>query len=107
MYVRPRIRILGAILAIGLVLALSFTTAQLRAQTAAAAETLPSAVASSITPIAIVPLDSRIPGSAAAVTGALQVTGGRAFIAASGTVVSGSTTTEVSLPHRGTLRVCA
>ncbi len=41
------------------------------------------------------------------VTGALQVVGGRAFIAASGTVTSGATTTEVSLPQRGTLRVCA
>jgi hypothetical protein len=58
-------------------------------------------------PIAIVPLDSRIPGSAAIVTGALQVIGGRAFIAANGTVTSGATTTEVSLPQRGTLRVCA
>jgi hypothetical protein len=58
-------------------------------------------------PIAIVPLDSRIPGSAAMVTGALQVLGGRAFIAASGTVTSGTTTTDVSLPQRGTLRVCA
>jgi hypothetical protein len=41
------------------------------------------------------------------VTGALQVVGGRAFIAANGTVTSGATTTEVSLPQRGTLRVCA
>ncbi len=53
------------------------------------------------------PLDSRIPGSAAIVTGALQVIGGRAFIVANGTVTSGATTTEVSLPQRGTLRVCA
>ena len=58
-------------------------------------------------PIAIVPLDTRIPGSAAIVTGALQVIGGRAFIEASGTVTSGTTTTEVDLPRRGTLRVCA
>jgi len=58
-------------------------------------------------PIAIVPLDSNNPGSAATVTGALQVTGGKAIITASGTVMSGSTTTEVVLPHRGTLRVCA
>lgn len=77
-----------------------------RAQTAAAAESLPPS-ASSIVPIAIVPLDSRVPGSAAAVTGALQVTGGRALIAANGTVVAGATTTDVTLPHRGTLRVCA
>lgn len=58
-------------------------------------------------PIAIVPLDSRLPDSAAAVTGALQVTGGRALIAANGTVTSGTATTDVALPNRGTLRVCA
>ncbi len=58
-------------------------------------------------PIAIVPLDSNNAGSAAAVTGALRVTGGKALIAASGTVTSGTATTEVLLPHRGTLRVCA
>lgn len=58
-------------------------------------------------PIAIVPLDSRLPDSAAAVTGALQVTGGRALIATNGTVTSGTATTDVALPNRGTLRVCA
>ena len=65
------------------------------------------AVAPSPTPLAIVPLDSNNAGSAATVTGALQVTGGKALIAASGTVTSGAATTEVLLPHRGTLRVCA
>jgi hypothetical protein len=58
-------------------------------------------------PIAIVPLDSKVAGGAAMVTGALQVTEGRAMIASSGAVTSGASTTEVSLPHRGTLRVCA
>jgi len=58
-------------------------------------------------PIAIVPLDSKEPGSASMVTGALQVSGGKALIASSGAVTSGAATTEVSLPHRGTLRVCA
>jgi len=58
-------------------------------------------------PIAIVSLDSRIPGSAAVVTGALQVMNGRAFIATSGTISSGAETTEVSLPQRGKLQVCA
>lgn len=53
-------------------------------------------------PIAIIPLDS-----AASVTGALQVTAGKAMIAANGTVSSGEKTTEVILPHRGVLRVCA
>ena len=58
-------------------------------------------------PIAIVPLDSKNPGQAATVTGALEVTSGKAIIAASGAITSGSQTTEVILPHRGVLRVCA
>jgi hypothetical protein len=62
---------------------------------------------SSITPIAIVPLDSKNPDVAAKLTGALEVTQGRAVIVASGTITSGSQTTEVVLPHRGVLRVCA
>jgi hypothetical protein len=58
-------------------------------------------------PIAIVPLDSKNPDAAAKVTGALEVSQGKAIIAVSGTVTSGSHTTDVSLPHRGVLRVCA
>ena len=58
-------------------------------------------------PIAIVPLDSNNPDAKATVTGALEVSQGRAVIAASGTVTSGSETTQVTLPHRGMLRVCA
>ncbi len=58
-------------------------------------------------PIAIVPLDSRNPDQAAKVTGALEVSQGKAVIVASGTVTSGAETTEVILPHRGVLRVCA
>jgi hypothetical protein len=69
--------------------------APLHAQTAASA------------PIAIVPLDNKNPDAAARVTGALEVSQGKAIIVASGTVTSGSQTTEVSLPHRGVLRVCA
>ena len=57
-------------------------------------------------PIAIVPLDA--PGDQApTVTGALEVTAGKAIIVTSGSVTSGSTTTNVTLPRRGTLRVCA
>jgi len=41
------------------------------------------------------------------VTGALEVTKGKAVIAASGAVTAGDRTTEVILPHRGVLRVCA
>jgi len=58
-------------------------------------------------PIAIVPLENGKNGTGAKVTGALEVSGGRAVIVASGTVESGAGTTEVLLPHRGTLRVCA
>jgi hypothetical protein len=58
-------------------------------------------------PIAIVPLDSKNADKGAVVTGALEVSEGRAVIAASGTITAGSETTNVILPHRGTLRVCA
>ncbi|HMG86212.1 MAG TPA: hypothetical protein VK574_10725 [Terracidiphilus sp.] len=58
-------------------------------------------------PIAIVPLDSKDPASAAMVTGALQVANGRAMIATNGAITSGTGTTEVTLPRRGVLRVCA
>lgn len=68
----------------------------LHAQTAAAS-----------VPIAIVPINSDNPNDAAVVTGALEVTAGKAMIAASGSVTSGTRTTDVILPRRGTLRVCA
>lgn len=81
---------------------------------AALAQTQPQATAIAVpaastmsNPIAIVPLDSRVPGSAAVVTGALQVVNGRALISSSGTVSSGPTPTEVALPNRGALRICA
>jgi hypothetical protein len=53
-------------------------------------------------PIAIVPIDA-----SGTVTGALRVADGKAIIATSGTVTSGTKTTEVVLPRRGVLRVCA
>jgi hypothetical protein len=62
----------------------------------------PTASTSSAGPIAIVPVDS-----GATVTGALQVSSGKTVIAASGSVTSGDKTTEVMLPRRGVLRVCA
>jgi hypothetical protein len=58
-------------------------------------------------PIAIVSLDSKDPGSAALVTGALQVANGRAMIATNGAITAGASTTDVTLPHRGVLRVCS
>jgi hypothetical protein len=60
-----------------------------------------------VRPLAIVPLDAKLPGAAAEVTGALQVYNGRAFIASSGAITAGAATTQVTLPYRGTLRVCA
>jgi hypothetical protein len=82
----------------------------LHAQEPAVAPAAPQAAApqaSPIAPIAIVKLDDKNPDTAAKVTGALEVTSNKAIIAASGTVTSGSQTTEVLLPHRGVLRVCA
>lgn len=58
-------------------------------------------------PIAIVPMDANIPGAAAEVTGGLQVYNGRAFIANSASITAGGQTTDVVLPYRGTLHVCA
>jgi hypothetical protein len=58
-------------------------------------------------PIAIIPLAGKNPDAAAKVTGALEVSQGKAVIAVSGAITSGSETTEVVLPRRGVLRVCA
>lgn len=58
-------------------------------------------------PIAIVPLEGTGSNGAPTVTGALEVTKGKAAIAASGAVTAGDRTTEVTLPRRGVLRVCA
>ena len=79
----------------------------LAASAAVSGQDLPpdAAVAAPVTPggpIAIVPVDS-----AATVTGAMQVNAGKALIGASGSIASADKTTEVVLPHRGLLRVCA
>jgi hypothetical protein len=58
-------------------------------------------------PIAIVPLDSKIPGAASEVTGDLQVFNGRALIAANASVTAGAETAHITLPNRGELLVCA
>lgn len=64
--------------------------------------------ASAASPIAIVPLESATPGGAATVSGALQVTAGKALIAANGAVTAGArANTDIALPQRGSLRVCA
>ena len=58
------------------------------------------------TPIAIVSLDAHPGGAGPTVTGALQVTAGKAVIAASGQVTAGSEPADVQLPRRGSLKVC-
>ena len=62
----------------------------------------PSPASASSDPIAIVPIDA-----SATVTGGLRVAEGKALITSNGTVSSAGKTTEVVLPHRGVLRVCA
>ena len=80
----------------------------LRAQEPAIAPpTAPAPATIAPHPIAIVPLDHKIPGFAADVTGGLEVGDGRAIIVASGAITSGAETTQVTLPYRGALRVCA
>jgi hypothetical protein len=68
-------------------------------------EATPAAIAvapADLTPIAIVSIDA-----SSSVTGALEVSSGKAIIATSGTIASGDKATDVILPRRGTLRVCA
>ncbi len=89
-----------------LALAALALTQVLCAQSAPAPQA-PAAASAPIAPIAIVQIDNKNPDAAAKVTGALEISQGKAVIAASGTVTSGSQTTEVVLPHRGVLRVCA
>lgn len=88
-----------------LTIVLCVAAGNLAAQTANPAPAQPVAAATQA--IAIVSLDSLTPGGGATVTGALQVNGTRALIAASGTVNAGTTNTDVDLPRRGTLRICA
>ena len=78
-------------------------SAQLHAQ-----QGQPVAAEPAAAPLAIVPLEADAkPGQAPTITGALEVTSGRAMIAASGQIASGSRATRVILPRRGEMRVCA
>ncbi len=58
-------------------------------------------------PIAIVTVNGPDVSANPTVTGALEISGGKAMIVASGSITAGDRTTTVVLPHRGTLRVCA
>jgi hypothetical protein len=80
----------------------SCACAQTPVQPSQVAEALPAVSASAHTPIAIVPVDA-----SATVTGALEITRGKAMIATAGSITSGAKATDVILPRRGTLRVCA
>lgn len=104
----------AGLLATGLFACAPFAEAAcIGAQEPGAAQTTPTAAQTTERgpgdprPIAIVSLDAKTAGSAAEVTGAMRVYNGRAFIAANGTVTSGDHTAQVTLPYRGTLRVCA
>jgi hypothetical protein len=57
-------------------------------------------------PIAIVPIDMSIPGSASAVAGPIQAWKGRAYVTSSAAITAGPSIAQVTLPYRGTLRVC-
>lgn len=72
----------------------------------AAPATTPAPASVIATPLAIVPIAGDA-GHAPTVTGALEVTGDKAIVTGSGAVSSGNATTDVTLPQRGTLHVCA
>ncbi len=89
-------------------------SAGLRAQDSVVIHSTPDSQAAAVNaapaaagPIAIVPLEGPGPNGAPTVTGALEVTRGKAVIVASGAVTAGDRTIEVTLPRRGVLRVCA
>jgi|SRR6185437_1376 len=78
------------------------TRAQAPVPNSPLSEAAPAASALPSTPIAIVPVDA-----SSTVTGALEISRGKALIATSGSVTSGAKSTDVMLPRRGMLRVCA
>ena len=95
---RRSLTLICALLPLGLAQVLRAQQSVSPTQLAATVPGLPSTAA----PIAIVPVDG-----ATSVTGALSVTAGKAIIATAGSITSGAKTTEVVLPRRGVLRVCA
>lgn len=67
----------------------------------------PPAQAAASLPIAIVPLDLAHPDRGPKVNGTVQIADGKAIITSSAEVTSGPETTQIELPRRGVLRVCA
>ena len=57
-------------------------------------------------PVAIVPIDSGVPGAALSVDGPMQAWNGHAYMTSSGEITAGTTAAQVTLPYRGVLRVC-
>jgi hypothetical protein len=78
-----------------------------QAPAAQSSNTTQTPIPPGVRPIAIIPLDSKVRGHAAEVTGALLVNDGRAFVAANASVTAGEETAQITLPYRGTLLVCA
>jgi hypothetical protein len=76
--------------------------AQTPVQASQVAAAVPGVAEGAAAPIAIVPVNA-----SSTVTGAFEITSGKAMIATAGSVTSGANATDVILPRRGTLRVCA
>jgi hypothetical protein len=97
-----------AIAALTLARALSAQAPNAPAQPAPAPQTqAPQTPAADSFPIAIVPLDLAHPERGPRVSGTVQVADGKAIITSSAEVTSGPETTQIELPRRGVLRVCA
>ena len=95
------------VLSLSAFIACGFASAQTTPALSSSQSEAQQPAASSASPIAIVPLAGRNGAQAPTVTGALEVTGGKAIIGASGAVTSGDAMTAVTLPGRGVLQVCA
>jgi hypothetical protein len=99
-------QVFSAVLFTGITMLTLSTSA---AQTPAAADGTPNlreGKSLNAAPVAIVPLDQSIRGAALSVSGSMQALNGRAFITGNGSITAGPKTAEVTLPYRGTLRVC-
>jgi hypothetical protein len=98
----PRSRAAHVLAPVCVILACLRATAQQPVNPTQLSTALPGLPSTTASPIAIVPVEG-----STSVTGALSVTSGKAIIATTGSITSGPRTTDVILPHRGTLRVCA
>lgn len=72
-----------------------------------AAEPATAPAANALTPIAIIPNDSRDPNSAVEIRGGVDVYAGKAAIESSGTITAGQHSVDVTLPQRGELKLCS